>query len=90
MASQITNKSSGLILVRLRSGATLHLAAGEKSPELEDADVRDNPRLESLLQRNLIAVEELTPADKPSGSAAKRSRSGSSASASRDEEGGSQ
>lgn len=89
MASQITNKSSGVILVRLRSGGTLHLAAGEQSPELEDADVRNNPRLEPLVQRNLIAVEDVTPADKPSGSAAKRSRSGSQASKPRDEEGSS-
>lgn len=88
MASQITNKSGGVILVRLRSGGTLHLAAGEQSPELEDADVRNNPRLEPLVQRNLIAVEDVTPADKPSGSAAKSSR-GSQASKRRDEEGSS-
>lgn len=87
MASQITNKSSGVILVRLRSGGTLHLAAGEQSPELEDVDVQNNPRLESLLQRNLITVEDVTSPEKPSGSAAKRSRSGSQAP--RDEKGGS-
>lgn len=90
MAFQITNKSSDVILVRLSSGSTLHLAAGEQSPELEDADVRNNLRIEPLVQRNLIAVEDVTPSEKPSGSAAKRSRSGSQAGKSRDEEGSSQ
>jgi hypothetical protein len=60
MPFQITNTSNGPVLIRLRSGATLRLVSGEQSPELEDPEVNDNPRLERLLVRHLITVREVT------------------------------
>jgi hypothetical protein len=74
---QITNTSNGPVLIRLRSGATLHLVSGEESPELEDPEVRKNPRLERLLERHLITVREMPPSqgEKTSGATgAARSR----------------
>jgi hypothetical protein len=85
MASQITNKSGSVVLVRLRSGATVHLAAGEQSAELDDVDVRNNPRIESLVQRNLVTVVDTSPPEKKSTSATKRPRTGSRSSGSGDD-----
>jgi hypothetical protein len=67
MPFQITNTSNGPVLIRLRSGATLHLVSGEESPELEDPEVNDNPRLERLLVRHLITVREVTPTSRGGG-----------------------
>jgi len=61
MGFKITNASNGPVLIRLRSGATLHLAPGEQSPELEGPEVRNNPRLEPLLARRLVTLEETSP-----------------------------
>jgi hypothetical protein len=61
MGFTITNTSDGPVLVRLRSGATLHLAAREQSQVLEDPDVRNNPRLEDLLARQLVELQEVSP-----------------------------
>jgi hypothetical protein len=65
MGAKITNASSGPVQIRLRSGATLHLAPGEQSPELEDPEVRNNPRLDALVARRLVTLEEPAPAAPP-------------------------
>jgi hypothetical protein len=67
MPFQITNTSSGPVLIRLRSGATLHLVPGERSPELEDPDVRNNPRLEPLLARRLVTMQEVSSTSRGGG-----------------------
>jgi hypothetical protein len=76
---QITNSSDGPVLIRLRSGATVHLATGERSPELADSEVRNNPRIEPLLERRLIAVREVAATSRGGrgrGGAAKGRRKG--------------
>jgi hypothetical protein len=75
MGFKITNTSSGPVLVRLRSGATLHLASGEQSPVLEDPEVRNNPRLDALRGRRLVTLEEATPAAAPRGGGRQRTAS---------------
>ncbi|WP_157996022.1 hypothetical protein [Thermomonospora amylolytica] len=60
MPLQITNNSNGPVLIRLRSGGTLHLSSGERSPEIQEFEVNDNPRIQSLLERDLIEVREAT------------------------------
>jgi hypothetical protein len=58
----VTNMTDRLVLVRLRSGATVHLGGGQSSPELEDADVLDNPRLAPLLERAVVRVDAVSGA----------------------------
>jgi hypothetical protein len=58
MPCLIENKTDTTVLLRLRSGMTLHLGARQTSPQLEDADIRGNPRIDSLVERGSIAVVE--------------------------------
>lgn len=78
MASfSFTNVSGGPVLLRLNSGVTLHLAPGEVSRELEGADVLGNARLEPLLQRRLLHLEEVPGSStgrRPSSRSASRSK----------------
>lgn len=57
----VENKTNTTVLLRLRSGMTLHLGARQTSPELEDADVGGNPRIDSLVDRGVIAVVQAAP-----------------------------
>ena len=59
MALKVTNLSRNLILVRLLSGGTVHLRPGEQSGELPDAEFNGNPRVEDLVRRRLLGVEEI-------------------------------
>jgi hypothetical protein len=59
MALKVTNLSRNLILVRPLSGGTVHLRPGEQSDELPDAEVKGNPRVEDLVGRRLLGVEEI-------------------------------
>jgi hypothetical protein len=58
MALKVTNLSRNLILVRLASGGSVHLRAGEQC-ELPDAEVKGNPRVTELVARHLLAVEDV-------------------------------
>jgi hypothetical protein len=62
MPYRITNRSTGPILLRLRSGRTVHLRAGAETSDLEGSEVNGSPRIASLVERRLIAVQEVTPA----------------------------
>lgn len=57
MAQVVTNMTDRLVLVRLRSGATVHLGSGESTAELDDSDVLDNPRLTPLIERAVVRVD---------------------------------
>ncbi len=57
MSYRITNRTSRTVLLRLRSGQTLHLGAGARTDELDGAEINGNPRIASLVDRNLVAVE---------------------------------
>jgi hypothetical protein len=68
MPYRIENKTGTTVLLRLRSGVTLHLGAGQTSPELEDADVLNNPRIEKLVARGsvtMVDVEEASAGGAP-------------------------
>lgn len=78
MSYRIVNRSAGPVLLRLRSGRTIHLRAGGDAPDLEGAEILGNPRVASLVERRLIAVEEVdeaVPRRKP----VSRKRSGTAA-----------
>ena len=62
MPYRITNRSTGPVLLRLRSGRTVHLRAGAETSDLEGSEVNGNPRIASLVERRLIAVQEVIPA----------------------------
>jgi hypothetical protein len=72
MLYRITNRSAGPVLLRLRSGRTIHLRAGAQTPDLEGADVHGNPRLASLIERRLIVVDEVGKAAPEKAAPAKR------------------
>jgi hypothetical protein len=67
----ITNNSPGLLLIRMRSGHTIHLGVGETTGELPEPEISGNPRIEPLRERGLITVK--TVASK-AGPAAKERR----------------
>ena len=81
---RVTNRSSAPVLLRLRSGPTLHLAPGEHSASLHSAEVMRNPRIESLRERRLVDVDEVDEVDDAAESAGgqrspRRRRSGKAA-----------
>lgn len=57
MTLKVTNVSRTLILVRLRSGDTIYLRPGEQTRELPDAEINDNPRVGTLVERHLVSVD---------------------------------
>jgi hypothetical protein len=65
MALTVTNVSGMVLLIRLRSGDSLHLGPGERTGELADAEVRDNPRVDTLVERGLVRIGDVAaaPAD---------------------------
>ncbi len=71
MPYRITNSSTGPVLLRLRSGRTIHLRAGAQTGDLEGAEINGSPRIASLADRRLITVEDVTP---PKAAAASRRR----------------
>ena len=74
---EITNRSDGLLTVELNSGESLHLASSETSRPLYDLEVTGNRWVQRLLDRDLIAVEQLEAAPAPAKArpAARRRRS---------------
>jgi hypothetical protein len=65
MASKVTNLSRNVVLVRLASGGTVHLGPGEQIDELADAEVKGNQRVQELVERRLLAVEDVPERKKP-------------------------
>lgn len=59
MPCKITNTSGHMVLLRLKSGQTIHLRPKEESAILEDADVRGNARLSALRDAHLITIDEV-------------------------------
>jgi hypothetical protein len=70
MSLQISNLSGRLLTVELNDGQTVHLAPGETSPEIGEADARPNETIERLADRGLIALRDVPEpaAGKPSSS----------------------
>src|SRR5437763_1117365 len=61
----VTNVSGMLLQIRLRSGDSLHLRPGEQTGELADAEVQDNPRVDTLVDRGLVRVDDVAAAPAP-------------------------
>jgi hypothetical protein len=59
MAVTVTNVSRMVLLIRLRSGGSLHLRPGERTGELADAEVRHNPRVDTLVERSLVHIDDV-------------------------------
>lgn len=57
MATKFMNSSRHLVILRLNSGATVHLAPAEVSPSLEDYETANNRSLAKL--RSLGEIEAL-------------------------------
>jgi hypothetical protein len=68
MPVQITNLSPSLVTVPLNSGDSIHLAPKERSWKIDEVEVADNPWLEELQRRHLVAVH-------PTGTGAERAES---------------
>lgn len=60
----IENRTNRLVLLRLNSGQTLHLAPYKTSVELRDVEVKSNGKVQKLQNQRIIAlhpVEEKKP-----------------------------
>ena len=76
-------KGSGPIFVSLNTGANLRLSPGQTSEELSDVEVVDNAKVEKLLARGVIDIEDVegaspanadeSPGPAPDSSVAERS-----------------
>lgn len=56
MPLRISNTSGRLLCVELAGGRTLHLAPGETSPEVDEADVRPGATIDRLTADGLLAL----------------------------------
>jgi|1186.fasta_scaffold05488_2 hypothetical protein len=65
MAVTVTNVSGMVLPIRLRSGATLRLRPGKQTDALADAEVRDNPRVDTLEERGLVRIDPVLAASAP-------------------------
>jgi hypothetical protein len=61
---RISNTSGRLLCVELAGGRTLHLAPGETSPEVDEADARPSATIDRLAADGLLALST-TPGTTP-------------------------
>lgn len=59
MSVEIKNLTQRPVLMRLNSGASLHLSPGMTSPEIVDEEVTRNAKVEKLQSRHVIALVEV-------------------------------
>ncbi|OPY75227.1 MAG: hypothetical protein A4E65_03608 [Syntrophorhabdus sp. PtaU1.Bin153] len=67
MSVRIRNLTERPVIIRCNSGEALHLAPGIASVAIPDAEVRDNPKIQKLVNQYVIAlqqVERMTEAGK--------------------------
>jgi len=55
MHVKIENLSKRLVLLRLNSGETLHLAPRKTSSEIEEVEINNNPKFQKLEALQIIA-----------------------------------
>ncbi|MGA3244216.1 MAG: hypothetical protein ABSE41_06355 [Bacteroidota bacterium] len=58
MPVKIQNLTNELVLVRCNSGVTLHLAPRTESKEIMDVEVIQNPSVQKLLDRHVVALHK--------------------------------
>lgn len=61
MPIKIENLTNRLVLLRCNSGETLHLPPRTTSPELPDVEVKNNSKVEKLIERQVIKIHEGEP-----------------------------
>lgn len=54
----LTNKSRQLLIVKLNSGVSVHLAPKERSRRIEELEIVDNFAVAKMSTRGLLAVEK--------------------------------
>jgi len=59
MMPSIKNLSDQVLLVRLNSGAEVNVAPGGHLDKVADSDVRGNRTIQKLIERGLIALQEV-------------------------------
>jgi hypothetical protein len=75
MPLKIENLTTGVVLLRYRSGRTEHIAGGATTEELPDSEVRSNPRILRLAERQIVAVHDVTQREaRPSRGRQRRAR----------------
>jgi hypothetical protein len=62
MAVTVTNVSDMVLLIRLRTGGSVHLRPGERTGELAGAEVYHNPRVDTLVERRLVRIDDVAAA----------------------------
>jgi hypothetical protein len=58
MPVQLQNLTTRPVLLTLSTGETLRLSPGETSETLEDVEVRGSTKLEKLISRSVITMQE--------------------------------
>jgi hypothetical protein len=65
MPYEIENLTMRPVLLSLTSGQTLRLAPRETSSELKDVEVKNNPKVQKLQERRVIALHEVEQQGEP-------------------------
>jgi len=58
MPIKIKNLTSRPLLISLSSGTTLRLSPGQTSGKLQEADIRNNPKIDKLHEQQMIEVTQ--------------------------------
>jgi hypothetical protein len=59
MPVQVANLSRSLVTLQLNTGESIHLAPKERSREIDELEIADNPWLDELQRRHLVAVRSV-------------------------------
>ena len=71
MPVQIENVTNRPVLLRLNSGATLHLAPRSISSEILEVEVSDNAKVQKLVERSVIQLQAKEKMEAPAQAAEK-------------------
>jgi hypothetical protein len=55
--ADIINQAQGIVLLRLNSGRTRHLAPHEVLKDVEHVEIKGNSQIKRLVEKRLIAIE---------------------------------
>jgi hypothetical protein len=54
--SILTNRAKHLLILRLNSGATIHLAPNESTPPLDQLEIAGNRKIDDLIAQHRLAT----------------------------------
>ena len=72
MPVEIENLTNKPVFLTLTSGGTLRLSPGETSAKLGDVEVKNNPEIDKLQERRVIALHQKKEAEEKSTSSKKK------------------